>query len=334
MAMTHPAAPKTALDRAEGLRYLTRLLRLGLEMNLEHADPDFPRFYAASHATAKIGADNPDALYQNATISGRNTYRISGTRGNIAYFSIGSKANRYHIDGTMASTGELRGPDLRVEADGTLEIIASAAPQPGNWLKLDDDSSMVIVRQFHLDRAREVPAMLNIERLGGPARPPPLDAGFTAAALARSADFVYGTAATFIRWSELFMTRPNEVPDFGQDFFQRGGGDPRIFYLHGYWALPPGHALLVQTELPACPYWNFQLDNWWMESLDYRYHPVTVNKHTARLDADGLLTLVISPRDLGYGNWMDICGHTSGTLLLRWTDVEAPPMPRAKLLEI
>ncbi|HTZ70827.1 MAG TPA: hypothetical protein VMB71_09280, partial [Acetobacteraceae bacterium] len=76
MAMSHPAAPKTPLDRAEGLRYLTRLLRLGLEMNLEHADPDFPVLYAASHATAKIGADNPDAIYQNATIDGRNTYRI------------------------------------------------------------------------------------------------------------------------------------------------------------------------------------------------------------------------------------------------------------------
>ena len=307
---------------------------MGLEMNLEFADPDFPCFYAASHATAKIGADNPDAVYQNATISGHNTYRISGSRGSIAYFSIGSKANRYHIDGTLASAGELRGPDLQVAADGTLEIIASAAPQPGNWLKLAPDSSMIIVRQFHLDRSRETQAVLNIERVGGPARPAPLDPTMTASALMRSADFVHGTAATFIRWSELFMTRPNEVPDFGQDFFQRGGGDPRVFYLHGYWALPPGRALVVQTTVPDSPYWNFQLDNWWMESLDYRYHPVTVNKHTARRDADGGLTLVISPRDLGFGNWMDTCGHASGTLLLRWTDVQTPPIPRTKLVDL
>lgn len=334
LAMTHPAAPKTPLDRAEGLRYLTRLLRLGLEMSLEFADPDFPQFYAASHATAKIGADNPDAIYQNATIQGANTYRIHGSRGTIDYFSVGSKANRYHIDGTMASTGELRGADLQVAPDGTLEIIASATPHPGNWLKLAADSSMIIVRQFHLDRAREVPAILHIERVGGPAWPPPLDPAFTAAALARSADFVHGTTATFIRWSELFMTRPNEVPDFGQDLFQRGGGDPRIFYLHGYWALQPGQALIIETEVPQCPYWNFQLDNWWMESLDYRHHPVTVNKHTARLDEDGRLTLVISPCDLGYGNWMDICGHLSGTLLLRWADAPNPPVPRANIVTI
>ena len=332
MAMSHPTAPKTPLDRAEGLRYLTRLLRLGLKMNLEHADPDFPVLYAASHATAKIGADNPDAIYQNATIDGRNTYRIFGTRGTIAYFSIGSKANRYHIDGTMASTGELRGPDIAVGGDGRVEIIASAQPQPGNWLKLAEDSSMIIVRQFHLDRAREAPASLAIERVGGPARPPPLDPEFAAAALRRSADFVHGTAATFMRWSEKFMVRPNEVPDFGQHFFQQGGGDPRIFYLHGYWDLPPGQALVVQTDVPDCAFWNFQLDNWWMESLDYRYHPVTVNKHTAKRDEDGALTLVIGPRDLGYGNWMDCCGHNSGTLLVRWADVENPPLPRTRLV--
>ena len=68
LARTTPAAP---IDRAEGYRYLTRLTRIGLEMMLEHADPDFPTFYAASHPTAKIGGDNPDNLYQNATDRGR-----------------------------------------------------------------------------------------------------------------------------------------------------------------------------------------------------------------------------------------------------------------------
>lgn len=334
MIMHRPTAPKTPLDRAEGLRYLTRLLRLGLEMNLEFADPDFPVFYSASHSTAKIGADNPDALYLNATISGANTYRITGNRGTISYFSIGSKANRYHIDGTMASTGELRGPDLQTAPDGGLEIIASATPHEGNWLPLAPDSSMIIVRQFHLDRARETPGTFAIERIGGPARPPPLDPAKTAAALTQTANFVLGTADTFAHWSEIFMARPNEMPDFGQDLFRKGGGDPRIFYIHGYWSLAPGEALVIETTIPDCPYWNFQLDNWWMESLDYRHHPVTVNKHTAKPNADGSLTLVISPTDIGYGNWMDTNGHTSGTSLLRWTDVDNPPLPTTRIEKI
>ena len=51
------------MEQAEGLRYLSRLLRISLEMNLENADPAFPYFYQASHETAKIGADNPDNIH-------------------------------------------------------------------------------------------------------------------------------------------------------------------------------------------------------------------------------------------------------------------------------
>ena len=36
--------PDDPLQKAEGLRYLTRLLRAGLESQLEHGDPRFPGF--------------------------------------------------------------------------------------------------------------------------------------------------------------------------------------------------------------------------------------------------------------------------------------------------
>src|SRR2546428_12043263 len=73
-----PETPSSPLDRAEGLRYLTRLLRIGLEMHLEFADADFPGFLAPSHETGKIGADNPDNLYLMGRLSGRNEYVIRG----------------------------------------------------------------------------------------------------------------------------------------------------------------------------------------------------------------------------------------------------------------
>jgi hypothetical protein len=57
-------APSDALTRTEGFRYLSRLLRIALEMHVEFADADFPGFFSPSHETAKIGADNPDNLYQ------------------------------------------------------------------------------------------------------------------------------------------------------------------------------------------------------------------------------------------------------------------------------
>jgi hypothetical protein len=122
-------APDTPLDRAEGYRYLARLTREMLYSCLDNADPDFPRFHELD--LVKIGADNPDNVYLSANIRGDRTYRITGTRGTIAYFSIGSKANRYAKDGTMASTGELSDADLVIAPDGTVEIIASASEHRG-----------------------------------------------------------------------------------------------------------------------------------------------------------------------------------------------------------
>lgn len=323
-------APSTPLDRAEGYRYLTRLVREMLYATVENADPDFPRLHELDRV--KIGADNPDNVYLSANIRGDRTYRITGTRGTIAYFSIGSKANRYAKDGTMASTGELSDRDIVVNPDGTVEIIASATPHDKNWLPLAPDSTGLVVRQTYLDRTAETPGRWHIEQVGGPERPKDLDPAFLAKALRRAALSVHGTAATFAHWTETFMSRPNELPDFGQDMFQRAGGDPEIFYLHGYWTLEPGQAWLIETEVPDCPYWNFQLSNWWMESLDNERR-ITVNKHTATLDGDRL-TIVVAARDPGWGNWIDTCGHTSGTALLRWLGATTHPIPRCRVLDL
>jgi hypothetical protein len=73
------AAP-LPLDRTEGWRYLSRLTRLGLEMMVECADPEFPTLYSATTPTIKVGGDNPDNLYQNATISARHQGKV-GVRG-------------------------------------------------------------------------------------------------------------------------------------------------------------------------------------------------------------------------------------------------------------
>lgn len=88
--------PDDELTRAEGFRYLTRLLRLSLEKHIEFGDPDFPQFYSLSHETAKIGNDNPDNYYQNCAVDGRHEYRIRGNRGSVAYLSIESKAGEQY----------------------------------------------------------------------------------------------------------------------------------------------------------------------------------------------------------------------------------------------
>ena len=73
--LARPEVPGFDIDRAEGLRYLSRMTRVALELCFEHSDPDFPTFLNAWNATAKAGADNPDNLYLNSTIKGDREYR-------------------------------------------------------------------------------------------------------------------------------------------------------------------------------------------------------------------------------------------------------------------
>jgi hypothetical protein len=322
------------LDRAEGYRYLTRLTRLALEKYLEHADPRAPTFYRLSHETAKIGCDNPDSFYQNAAIDGAFEYRLSGSRGTIAYLGIGAYYGHYGSPSRSGCSGYLEGDQIEVDADGRIEILLSATPKPGNWIRLEPDSSMLIVRQNFLDRRREAAADLHLERLGADGPPPPLSSLQLAAGLRGAASYVRGTAFLFADWAEGFRREPNRILEMDPKVTGGAHGDPNIHFFMGWWELEADEALVIETTPPPCVYWNFQLNNVWMESLDYRYRPVTVNKHSARYRPDGSIRLVVSERNLGFANWMDTAGHRRGTMGLRWVKADHHPLPTARVCRV
>ena len=70
------AGPGDPLDRAEGWRYLSRLLRAGLETFVEASDASAPHFQRTTGETVKMGMDNPDNVYLNAPVNGGYDYRI------------------------------------------------------------------------------------------------------------------------------------------------------------------------------------------------------------------------------------------------------------------
>jgi hypothetical protein len=71
-----------------------------------------------------------------------------------------------------------------------------------------------------------------------------------------------------------------------------------------------------------------------MESLEYRYLPVHVNSHTAKYERDGSVRIVIAAQDPGVGNFLDTAGHTSGTMLLRWTRASSHPVPKCSVVKL
>jgi hypothetical protein len=320
-------APDDPLDRAEGWRYLSRLTRLALEQSVEHADPTAPTFYRLSHETAKIGADNPDAFYQNCIVDGRHDYRLAGSRGTVPYVGFGTYSGIYGIDSGIERTGFLDSRDLESDREGRIEIVLSATPKPGNWLPMREDTRLLIIRQFRQDPAREELADLEIECLTSDNRPGLLTPGRIARGLDDAARFVHATASIFSDWAEDFARAPNTV----MERFT-GLGDPNNKFWHGYWSLGEGEALWIEVTPPECEAWNFQLNNYWEESLDYRYFDVHVNQKTARYEDDGRVVIIVSPEDPGHGNWIDTVGHRHGTLGMRFTGAVDPPKPRLRVV--
>jgi hypothetical protein len=327
-------SPKDPFDRAEGFRYLSRLARVALETYIEFADPLAPVLRRPAHETVKIGADNPDNYYQSAAISGREEYRIRGKRGTIHYLGFGTYAGGYGSSARSGETGYIDARDLHIEPDGTFDLIVSCRERPGNWLPMELDTSSLIVRQTFRNRQTETIADIQIERLGAKGPPQPITPEFVDKGLAAASAWVIGCASLFADWAEGFARHLNELRRLDPSVASAAHGDPNICYFHGYWELAPDEALVIEVTPPKCEYWNFQLNNHWMESLDYRYHTIAINHAAARLRANGSVRIVIAHADPAVDNWIDTAGHRRGTMCLRWIGADEHPEPITRLVKV
>ena len=328
------ARSESDLDRAEGFRFLSRLTRGGLASFVEGGDTRFP-IIAPMPDNVKIGSDNPDAAYMSCPIDGRLHYRITGTRGTVHYLSFSAFSGNYGAArDRLGLMGFLGGEDLLVDDDGRFEIHVGPTRHDANWVETRPEPGTLAVRQFFLDREREVLPSMHIECLDHSELPAPLSPERFGRALQGAAIFVAGCSEIFSGWVDdlLATARNGFTTEAGPA--QGAWGDPNQIFRHGAYDLADGEALLIEFTPPECFYWNFQVDNRWMESLDYRWLPVTVNKHTARYEDDGSVRIVVAARDPGFGNWMTTDGHPRGAIGLRWNQAVADVEPTVSVVRL
>jgi hypothetical protein len=319
-------------DRAEGMRYLARLLQNGLTSFLEDPGPRHPVLRAMAEHCG-FGLDNPDNIYASAGIDPRFDYRITGTRGTIPYLSFAAQNQNYaRRDRITGGSGHVDAGDLILDDEGHFEIVASRASKPGNWLELADDTSMILVRQTFADRTKEVGADVTIECLDALGDTPPnLRPEMVPTALLSGAMYVVGASTWFADWVAPWRAAPNtlHVPD--PEHHRLVGGDPNIAFQLGYWSLGPDEMLIVRATPPRCPYWNFQLGNIWAECLDKR-RPISRNIATTTYRADGSFELVVAHDDPGHPNWIDTAGHRHGIMGMRWVLADEHPVARCEVV--
>jgi len=332
--LTGARAVTDAIDVAEGYRHLTHLLGYALDLYVE-ADPLRPSFVPLAAPTRKILGDNVDSRYFFAPLDGTRRYRIRGRRGDEVYLAFCVYGGKPDGEWSERVVANLSQRDITCGADGSFELTLSPEPPPSgstNWIQLAPDAVCVITREYYNDPASARPATFAIAAIDPPAPIPLTDEAFAHRLRA---------AATFIRATIEFAPIPPLpmsnalLPPMPWSPTVRGWGTPDNIYALGAFELPPDQALIIEGRSPRCVYWGVQLWNRYMQSLDYRYHRVSLNGTQVRYESDGSWRVVVAHRDPGLPNWLTPAGHRSGLFFCRWLQAdELPEQPVCRVVSL
>lgn len=312
---------KDELTRAEGVRYLSRLVAGALPMTLDASSADYPQFLHFLNTRIHYGLPATDCHYVWAPVHGDNTYKIKGDRGTARLFDIETRNGHFaHVaDWTL----EDRRSQFEVDSDNQVEIILSREPQPGNWIQLAEGYGNIIFRQYFYDWENERPAALTIERLGASYPPPALSDDDIARRCQLFVDWLQNLPARFAEVYRSYHEAPQNALIF--DAIDFGWKDLR--YGKGTYACAKDEALIIEVKLPEAQYWSIQLCSHFWEARDYHLRQTSLNGHQAHIDEDGVFRAVIAHDDPGVANWLDAGGHPHGLISLRYYKADSAPVP-------
>ena len=310
---------------AAGYRHLARFLATFLADFTDHRDPNYPQFIRLPNSVARIGWDNPDNPYLAFAVRGDHSYRLRGNTSSFDLVTINVYSGMLgHTPvSDIRTVSSIASDDLYIDENGAFVLTLSAEPAEGDWLRLEPDAYIVVIRRLVSDWENTDEGLwevLNLNTLGkGAPRP-------TAEAVARSLDDAVTQTHALRELLTLahritfqLQLSPNEVSEPAVSDPNLPMADPFQAASRGYFKLEEDEALLVEAPVADCRYTNIQLANPWMESLDYASHQSSLNHRTAHADADGRVRYVISPRDPGVQNWLDTAGWAEGSFCARWT---------------
>ncbi|ORB73493.1 DUF1214 domain-containing protein [Mycobacterium scrofulaceum] len=314
----------------EGLRLIARISSLCAQMSVE-SDAERPTFFDMCSENRMVGGPNPDGNYYLAMIRGDRSYRITGSRGTSAYLGVQILAGTGLTPRRMAAY--VSDVDLALSAGEFALVLAADEPSDlagGQWVKIPDDASSVVVREYIGDRAREELAALRIEALDPGPLTPLTDSGL--------ADQFTAMAWSLMKLATLHRTIRPELLDAPNSLVTAeaanlGSADttPDNLYMLGTYRLDPDEALVLDIDPPDTRYWNVTLESIWHECLEPRVRHSSVTNRGVLPDADGRVRIAISAKDLGVGHWLDTGGRHRGFVVLRWLDNPSPPDVRVSV---
>jgi hypothetical protein len=344
--LSGPKALHDELAVAEGYEFLATILGVAFDIYL-FSDAARPRFVDINTPTRRDrawGGDNTDAYYAFAPIDPRITYRISGTRGDSAYFSLTIYNEPAPGQWSDRVVGIVNDSDLSFDSQGAFEfMVGPSRPNDyeGPFVELTPDAAAAVTRDYQLDALGGCRVDWNIENVDPPASQHKSDAR-TATAM-----------RTALRWiNEMFAVvplpidartdgdqrttaghnspvganvcaEPYQVPDANYGWSARDA-----CYSFGTFSIRRDEALVITHRPPACRFWNLNVWNQFMAGWNDDYGRTSVNNGTALPNSDGSVTVVIAHGPHAHPNAISTIGHPEGLIAFRWfhaADVPATP---------
>lgn len=305
-------------DLVEGYDYLQGLIKNSIQTAWAD-DSYFPYFVQPVGPYAKLGLDNPDALYFNSLLRDDAEYVISGIRGSTADLNFQIMDGGYSSSSVPSSLLAFDDRELRVGPDGQYQLRLSPTREDtgADCFHLPESSAMLIVRENYSDWSTERRGTISIQRRdrAGLAPSPPSQE-HTARRYQRAARLLLGQLRMFFEFPEKFylylpvntLTEPRPTP----------GGLATQYSSVGHYDLRDDQAMIVTVPASDAPYQGLQLGNMWYLSMDYSNHQTSLTSDQARVDPDGNIRFVVAERDPGVANWLETTGHRQGYIQLRW----------------
>jgi hypothetical protein len=277
---------------------------------------DYPRFYLGLYEPMvwSWALPSPDFRYRWGFIDGRQTYRIWGKRGDARFLDIQLLPSIGSVDKEAfreLPTASYPIDQMVMDADGAFEIIASAEPQEGNWIKLDptQDRMSLLVREAFYDWANDRPSLLRIERVAStPPRPIRWDEAEMIKHIEQVARFVKYIVED---WGVAGFERTLQVQNRTPNCFvwpnppSNSGTNPAARNCNMIYDIGLDEALIIEADRPTSKYWSFCIADRYLQLADFAYHQSSLNGYQARIDSDGKFRAVLAQRDPGVPNWLD-----------------------------
>lgn len=193
-----PTGARGGRERAEGYRYLVRLISAGHELEME-ADRNRPELRRMMTTVRKFKGDGTDTIYREAKLDENLVYKFSLRRGDELFFSATVYA--YDENDTYYIVDHLIDEDVvwdDIFGEKIAEIYLSEKRPDGarNWIALKGRRPILFTREYFdefanaVDQGRKRAMAMQLECLSEVPAPEPYSEAELEAGLARLVDFI------------------------------------------------------------------------------------------------------------------------------------------------